>query len=484
MYIIKRFAKRFFSSDVILNIDNLFHSGDKLVFCGWIANKAGSVSTDITFKAASLSGNADCFEFNRDDVKAALSLPHHAQVKGVLCVLDGITGYGELDKLQLTFSGQTRQLKKLRFRGVNSLAEMVQHIPAKQEEAKSFLLAHGLKLDKKGSLGTSMVVRHRDKDVEKIKSVVAEVNLHKAGFVDVISKNILPEVHKIWSAKLAKIGGAALRVYGTQANTTSVSVIIPLYGRYDFMQHQLAQFSADPDMQQAEIIFVLDDPALVREVEITAHGLYQTFRFPFKLLLSEKNRGFAGANNLGAEYASSEYILLLNSDILPCKKGWLSGYLAQFAGLADAGILGATLLYEDNTIQHAGMCFREDSHYPGIWMNHHPYKGVPADLVPLTEVFETPITTGACMLMKRSVYNDIGGFDPMYVLGDFEDSDLCLKVRDRGLRVYCSGGVRLYHLERLSQDLVDSGDWKFKLTITNGVYQVSKWRALIEEMAG
>ena len=94
-----------------------------------------------------------------------------------------------------------------------------------------------------------------------------------------------------------------------------------------------------------------------------------------------------------------------------------------------------------------------------------------------------PITTGACMFMDKSLYQEIGGFDPLYVLGDFEDSDLCLKVIDKGLKIYCSSTVRLYHLERLSQNLVDQGDWKFKLTLVNGVHQMNKWSALLEEIA-
>ena len=116
-------------------------------------------------------------------------------------------------------------------------------------------------------------------------------------------------------------------------------------------------------------------------------------------------------------------------------------------------------------------------------MNHHPFKGIPVGLVSLADVFETSSTTGACMLMNTALYRELEGFDPMYVLGDFEDSDLCLKVIDHGLKIYVSGLTRLFHLERLSQDLVDSGDWKFKLTLANGVYQASKWRSLIQGVA-
>ncbi len=86
------------------------------------------------------------------------------------------------------------------------------------------------------------------------------------------------------------------------------------------------------------------------------------------------------------------------------------------------------------------------------------------------------------MLIHKSNFVQVGGFDPMYVLGDFEDSDLCLKLIDKGLTNYVSSDIVLYHLERLSQNLVDEGDWKFKLTLVNGAYQMTKWKGLIKEV--
>lgn len=85
--------------------------------------------------------------------------------------------------------------------------------------------------------------------------------------------------------------------------------------------------------------------------------------------------------------------------------------------------------------------------------------------------------------MLTEQYRQLGGFDELYVIGDFEDSDLCLKFIDKGLGIYITTDVVLYHLERLSQDLVDSGNWKFKLTLANGVYQSMKWNTLISEVA-
>lgn len=477
---LKRNLQDLMAKDALVNLDFVISQGTSLVISGWVAHKSLTINRDsLSVTQADNKVGTSIFSYQRDDVAQRLQLNNDENCFGFIMVIEDFSG--SIDTLKFTHSNADFPISKQRYRQAANIAEIVSNVPVKNEEAKQFIENHGLKLDK-GNAGNA-VIRHRDKDVEKIKSILQSVDINKPEALDSLAANVLPDIHRIWKAKQLKNTGSELKTYGPIVGTPKASVIIPLYGRYDFMQHQLANFSTDPFMAQVEVIYVLDDPSLQREVLITAHGIFQTFRFPFKLVLSERNRGFAGANNLGVEFASAENLLLLNSDILPCQKGWFEQYLVQFEDLNDVGILGATLVYEDNTIQHAGMTFREDSHYPGIWMNHHPYKGVPVDLVRLDSVFESSITTGACMLMKTALYRELEGFDPMYVLGDFEDSDLCLKVIHHGLKIYVSGSTRLFHLERLSQDLVDSGDWKFKLTLANGVYQANKWRSLIQEIA-
>jgi GT2 family glycosyltransferase len=477
---LKRTLQGLRAKDALMNLDFVISQGTSLVISGWVAHKSLSINQDcLSVKQADNKVGMSIFSFQRDDVAQRLQLNNEDNCFGFIVIMDDFSG--SIDNLTFEHSDTTFSISKLRYRQASNIAEILSNIPQKRDEAQAFFEARGLKLNI-GSAGKA-VIRHRDKDVEKIKGILQSIDISKAGALDVLANDALTDIQRIWKAKQSKNTGCELKTYGGLDGIPKVSVVIPLYGRYDFMQHQLANFSSDPFMKEVEIIYVLDDPLLQREVLITAYGIFQTFKYPFKLVLSERNRGFAGANNLGVEYATSETLLLLNSDILPSENGWLAQYLEQFYDLNDVGILGATLVYEDNTIQHVGMTFREDSHYPGIWMNHHPYKGVPVDLVPLDSVFESSITTGACMLMKTALYRELEGFDPMYVLGDFEDSDLCLKVIHHGLKIYVSGSTRLFHLERLSQDLVDSGDWKFKLTLANGVYQANKWRSLIQEIA-
>lgn len=316
-----------------------------------------------------------------------------------------------------------------------------------------------------------------------LKQYLALVNVHTAGFFDGGQPAVLRHLADIWQAEaiMDKLTPNVMQ-FGELNKTPIVSIIIPIFGRYDFVQHQLLAFSNDSDMQNHEIIYVLDDPRIEREFNIACHGVFNTFSHPFKTIYAGKNLGFAGANNLGATIAKGKYILALNSDVMPSNQGWLSRLVNKFESLDSPGILGTKLVYEDETIQHIGMVFQDDAYYPGIWMNYHPHKGMPSHLLNKKDTELTELVTGACMLMEKEFFIDVEGFDTRYILGDFEDSDLCLKAYERNKKIYIDTEESLYHLERLSQNLVDSGDWKYKLTLLNGLYQKIKWDDAIKKV--
>lgn len=478
---LKQYIKRQINRKTLLNIDFVFVGAEETVLLGWLINREAS-----TDEAGVLSFSANNqlvthqFSFKRSDVEARHNIKADEECFGFMLVVE--SGVGALDTMVLAYGDKKFSLNKQQYSAVSHLNEIIAHAGSDPEKAREFLTGCGVDFKATASK-TSRPSRKLDKDIEKIKSALNALNIHGSEFINDCTHAVLPEIQKIWKARQLRKNNAVLNSYGEHIDSPKLSIIVPLYGRYDFMQHQLAHFSNDPAMRDVELIYVLDDPPLTHEVSVTAFGLYQSFGQPFKVVLSEHNLGFAGANNLGASYATGEHLLLLNSDIIPTKSGWVTDYLSQFSALEDCAILGATLVYEDNTVQHAGMEFRQDTSYPGIWMNHHPYKGVPLSLVERKGASEVQLVTGASMLMKKALFDEVGGFDMLYVLGDFEDSDLCLKSIDKGLKIYVSHDVVMYHLERLSQDLVDSGDWKFKLTLANGVYQANKWRALIEEVS-
>lgn len=253
--------------------------------------------------------------------------------------------------------------------------------------------------------------------------------------------------------------------FGSACENPELSVIVPLYGRHDFLRHQLAQFASDADLMAADLIYVVDDPSIVAATLALAARYQPLFRVPFRVAWYPRNLGFSGANNVGARLARGSYLVLLNSDVLPQKHGWLGRLKSAIETLPDAGAVGPLLEFADGTVQHAGMYAREDAALPGFLLNTHRGMGMVwnGSMAP----FEPPMLTAACLMIRKCDYHDIGGLDENYLAGDFEDADLCLALRKRGKRLWLVPDTRLWHLERQSQDYGSSADQRQMLTLYN-----------------
>lgn len=258
-----------------------------------------------------------------------------------------------------------------------------------------------------------------------------------------------------------------------------VSIIVPLYGRTDFVEHQLMEFSRDRDLQaQAEIIYVVDDPAVLDAFASQAELLHRLYQVSFRWVWGSVNRGFSGANNLGASLARGRHLLFLNSDAIPQQPGWLQPMLALLEANASIGAVGPRLTYADGSIQHAGMAFRR-RHDLGIWANEHPQSGLDPALDLSAGPTVMPAVTGACIALRREIFDKVGGWDTGYLIGDFEDSDLCLKLRSAGLKIVYTPQVQLTHLERQSFKLLGDGDYRTRVVVFNAARHQGRWGDLL-----
>lgn len=312
--------------------------------------------------------------------------------------------------------------------------------------------------------------------------ILAHIEIH-GEFREVFEKAIGPSLHHLWDKHYKDLTiTPKMTSYGECLAKPELSIIVPLYGRIDFMEYQLAIFSSDHSFKRSvELIYVLDDPERFEDsIQDVAQALYNLTRVPFKVVTYEENLGYARANNVGVSFATAEKILLLNSDVFPRENKWISRMLEVYSTLEDPGVLGFKLLFEDNAVQHAGMIFEKNPYLGDMWTNLHPHKGMP-DLEKEFLVKEVPAVTGACMLLEREAYLSVGGLSENYVLGDFEDSDLCLKLMEKGLKIYYSTEPSLYHLERQSQSLFNDQSWKFKITVFNCWQQTKQWDKTIEK---
>ena len=268
--------------------------------------------------------------------------------------------------------------------------------------------------------------------------------------------------------------------FGPRPADPQYSLIIPLYGRVDFLEYQMAIFSRHDAIKQAEILYVLDDPPRRRELEVLAHATFERFGIPFTLLILPDNRGFAPASNAGLRAARGEFICFLNSDIFPITDDWIEMLAARLRHNPGIGVIGPRLLFEDGTIQHEGCFYRPIKEFGNWLFVDHVNKGRIPEADPGLRTCDA--ITGACMMMRRSLALELGGFDEQYIIGDFEDSDLCLKVRARGLTCAVAGDCQLYHLERKSQ-AAPSHRWRMNITLYNAWVHQRRWSGTLSGCA-
>jgi GT2 family glycosyltransferase len=232
---------------------------------------------------------------------------------------------------------------------------------------------------------------------------------------------------------------------GAQLARPLVSVLVPLYRTLSFLRAQVAAFASDPAWRDVETIFVLDSPEQAAEVEHLLRGLHLMHGLPLTLAVLPRNLGYAAANNEGARLASAPLLLLLNSDVVPDRPGWLEPLAAASR---KSGVAGPKLLFDDGSIQHAGLTFARD--IDGLWYNRHYFKGMPRHHAEACRPRTVPAVTGAALMVRRALFEAVDGLTEDYVVGDYEDSDLCLKLRRAGASVAYEPAAELWHFERRS----------------------------------
>jgi GT2 family glycosyltransferase len=235
-------------------------------------------------------------------------------------------------------------------------------------------------------------------------------------------------------------------VYGSPPATPAVSVVVPLYKRLDFVEHQLLQFSRDPDFDEVELIYVLDSVEQKDELAKQAQQLFALYGLPFRVVNPTAGAGFAGANKHGIGLAQADRLLLLNSDVIPDRPGWIGAMREFYERTPKIGALGPKLLYEDDSLQHAGLYFHREAG-SRLWSNAHCFKGLHRTFPAANVARPVPAVTAACMMIDRELYEEAGGLPLHYVQGDYEDSELCLRLAEAGRENWYLPTVELYHLE-------------------------------------
>ena len=234
-----------------------------------------------------------------------------------------------------------------------------------------------------------------------------------------------------------------------------VSIIIPVFNKVEYTQKCLTAIFRNTEKNAYEIVVV--DNASTDGTARYLKGLGDEVN----ILTNRENLGFAKACNQGAAIASSEYLLFLNNDTEP-KPKWLEPLVKILDGSGSIAAVGSKLLFPDGTIQHAGIVIIDDRKLPDPLVARHAYYQEPSNLPEVNRLRTYQALTAACLLVKRTAFEQVGGFDEGYWNG-YEDIDLCFKIQEKGwLMVYQPESVAAHYESKSGAERFRRVDWNIE----------------------
>jgi GT2 family glycosyltransferase len=224
-----------------------------------------------------------------------------------------------------------------------------------------------------------------------------------------------------------------------------VSIIIPTQDNYYYLEKCLSSIFSRTSFLNYEVILV-DNASQDSRVKNYYQTLLRTVN-SISIIEGGEKFNYSRFNNLGAQNARGKYYLFLNNDVEIEQRDWIDE-LVQWASLPEIGIVGAKLLYPNRTIQHAGIIVGLEGHASHIFMG---LKENDSGIFGSSNWYRDYLAvTGACMMMRRDVFEKIGGFNETYQLA-FNDVEICLKAIQMGLRVMVNPYSTLIHFEGKSR---------------------------------
>ncbi len=243
------------------------------------------------------------------------------------------------------------------------------------------------------------------------------------------------------------------------------SIVIPVLNNAFLTHHCLESIAQRTARGQYEVI-VVDNGSdeRTRQMLVSARGL--------RLITNASNVGFVEACNQGAAAARGEFVVFLNNDavVLP---DWLDHLIATAERDGGIGAVGAKLVYPDGRLQEAGGIIWSD----GEGWNYGRL-GSP-DAPDFNFVRDVDYCSAACLLVRRSLFEDLGGFDLRYAPAYYEDVDLCFRLWERGYRVLYQPLARVIHFEGATAGTDLASGFKRYQAINHATFVARHSRALL-----
>jgi O-antigen biosynthesis protein len=224
-----------------------------------------------------------------------------------------------------------------------------------------------------------------------------------------------------------------------------VSVLVPTRDRADLLRTCVRGVLASTDYPSIELVILDNESA-----ELETNVLFDELRCDTRVSIIHCPGPFnySQMNNRGVAAAKGEIIVLLNNDIEVCQASWLREMVSH-AIRPEVGCVGAKLLYADRRVQHGGVVLSPD----GMCTHVGRLAGLrdAGDYAQLAVTKNYLAVTGACIVMRKKVFEEVGGFDAQNLKVAYNDIDLCLRLTDFGYLVVWTPFAQLLHLESASR---------------------------------
>jgi GT2 family glycosyltransferase len=252
-----------------------------------------------------------------------------------------------------------------------------------------------------------------------------------------------------------------------------VSIIIPNHNHAEDLSHCVNSILNKSSYPRYEILIAENNSA----PEVRA--LYQDLQKSdgrIRMIEWKEAFNYSAVNNWAVTRTNGEVLLFLNNDIEVINADWLEQMLMH-ALRPEIGMVGAKLCYPDDTIQHAGIVLG----IGGVAGHGHKRfpRTSPGYFGQLVQVRNVLAVTAACAMVRRSVFEEVKGFDPNYILA-FGDVDLCLKIYESGYRNLWTPFAELYHHESKTRGYEDTSGKQLRFT-REVRYFKQKWAHQLKE---